>query len=205
MGAARVVRNHGSTERFPFGHRICCEHLSGVARAALGPPVLASTRRGVRALRRCAMAPPSGTLLAAAFILAPPAWARRLVCVCWYRCGCAFVAERRCLFESGCSIRRRGALPTLLWSGARLRSCGQRRLTLLELPSLGLLLEPGRVVGEFWYPSARLSRGASGEEAPPASPLARAWRGGTRVEGAARARARAARLVWVLARRVRRL
>jgi hypothetical protein len=177
MGAARVVRNHGSTERFPFGHRICCEHFSGVARAVLGPPVLASTRRGVRALRRCAMAPLSGPVSASASILAPPVWARRLVCVCWYRFGCAFVAERRCLFESGCSIRRRGALPTILvWLAlAVVRAASPHALW----SPLGVL-EHGRVVGEFWYPSARLSlsSGASGEEAPPASPLARAWRGG---------------------------
>ena len=61
--------------------------------------------------------------------------------LCLHWCRCAFVAERRCLFESGCSIRRRVvcrlcAVDSFCCWWSRLRSCGQRRLTLMYL-SLG--------------------------------------------------------------------
>jgi len=76
-----------------------------------------------------------------AFLLAPPVWARRLVCVCWYRFRCAFVAERRCPFESGCSIRRRVCDLFLKRDGRVFRSCGQRRLIahIVRSASLGAI------------------------------------------------------------------
>jgi hypothetical protein len=70
------------------------------------------------------------------------------------------------------------ALCRLVWSGWRLRSCGQRRLTLYGRLWASLSMGASWVNFGIRLRASSLSSGASGEEAPPASPLARAWRGG---------------------------